>query len=269
MADARTSAVRRVRPARHRPRARLPASITRLIVIFGLLGTWELLSRRGLIDPFTAPRPTKIFEELITISRGSEMYSHLYRTASTALISFVLAVALGIPIGVLLWRIRVLGDALEPYLLTLRAVPTVVFYPILLAILGLNVGPIIAVASVMAIVPVIIFTLVALRTVNPTLLKLAASFSMSPSQRWRIVIIPAATPLALPGVKQGMIYALLATVSMEFILADRGLGFRVALANSRFEVVTMYAYIFIVIVISVAAHSAISALERKVRRDLL
>ena len=241
----------------------------RVVILAGAVTAWELSSRLGVVDPFTAPPPSEITVEFLRLIPSADFAKHFAATTFALFTAFGIALVLGVPTGVLLWHLRTLGAVLDPYLLTLRAVPTVVFYPVLLGLLGLNAWPIIVISTVMAVVPIIIFTIVALRSISPTLVKLATSMNMSTSQRWRMVLLPAATPLALPGVKQGFIYSLLATVSMEFILAGRGVGFRIGFASSNYEIVTMYAYLLVVVILATVANWALSSLERRVRRDML
>jgi len=102
-----------------------------------------------------------------------------------------------------------LAGVLEPYLVTLYAMPTLVFYPILLALLGLGPGPIIVIAATMVVIPIALNTMVALRAIDPILLKMGRSVNCSRPQLYRKVLIPAATPLAFPGIKLGFIYAII------------------------------------------------------------
>jgi NitT/TauT family transport system permease protein len=110
---------------------------------------------------------------------------------------------------------------------------------------------------------------VALRSINPVLPKMGRSVNCTRRQLYRKVLLPAATPLAVPGVKLGLIYAIIGTVAMEFILADRGLGYRIGVDYREFNIADMWALIVIIGALAILVTSAVGFLERRIRRDML
>jgi NitT/TauT family transport system permease protein len=110
---------------------------------------------------------------------------------------------------------------------------------------------------------------VALRSVSPVLQKLGTSLTCSPRQRMTKILAPAATPLAFPGIRLGLIYGVVAIVGMELMVADKGLGWRVGDYYHRFQFPDMWAAIVAVSLLAILITSAVSALERRVRRDML
>lgn len=247
----------------------LPPAVTRILIVAASLGVWEIASQAGAIDPFTAPAPSEIFGAMVDTAQTADFYANLERTMWAILVAFALGMAAGIPLGFLMWRVRVLGVALEPFLVTMYAVPTLVFYPILIAIMGLGAAPIITIASVFAFVPITINTLISLRSINPTLLRLSDSLCMSKRQATTKVIGPAVTPLIFPGIKLGFIYAMVATIAMEFLLATQGLGFAIGLKYREFKSVDMWVYLMVVILFSSAVNILLTAIERRIRKDML
>lgn len=143
------------------------------------------------------------------------------------------------------------------------------FYPVLLAVMGLNSGPIILIAASMALVPIALTTMVALNDVKPVLHKLTRSLNASRRQYYVKILLPAATPLAFPGIKLGFIYAVIGTIAMEFILAAQGIGFRAGHYYRELNVADMWAYIIVVVVLSVVVNSLLTWLEKHIRRDML
>jgi NitT/TauT family transport system permease protein len=184
------------------------------------------------------------------------------------LASFGIGTVGGLLVGVIFWKLPFVGATFEPYLVSLYAAPTVVFYPILLAVLGLGPGPIILIASTMAMIPVALNTMVGLKSIPPSLPKLARSMNLGVGQTFRKVLLPAATPLLVPGLVLGCIYATIGVIAMEFILASNGLGFRIGYAYRSFDIERMYAYIVVVVVVAAAVNVALNRIERRVRRDM-
>lgn len=247
----------------------MSARLLRWLVVGLTFAVLEVLTRAGTIPELIMPPPTDIASSLWDLVRTGEFGSDLLRTGLTVAIAFGIGVVAGVLLGAACWRAPLLGNVLEPYLVTLYAMPTLVFYPILLALMGVGMGPIVVIAALMVVIPVALNVTVALRSINPVLPKLGRSLNCSRGQLYRKVLVPAATPLAVPGVKLGLIYAIIGTVAMEFILADSGLGYRIGVDYREFNVADMWALIFAVSALAILVTSAVGVLERRIRRDML
>jgi NitT/TauT family transport system permease protein len=247
----------------------LRARLVRWMVVLATFAVLEGLTRGGAIPEVIMPPPTEIVSALVNLVGTSEFGSDLARTALTVAIAFAIGLVAGVLLGAACWRAPLLGNVLEPYLVTLYAMPTLVFYPVLLALMGVGMGPIVTIASLMVVIPVTLNVMVALRSVSPVLPKLGRSLNCSRGQLYRKVLVPAATPLAVPGVKLGLIYAIIGTVAMEFILADRGLGYRIGVDYREFNVADMWALILAVSVLAIVVTSGLGVVERRIRRDML
>lgn len=243
--------------------------VVRWAVIVGLLALLETATRTGLVDDLTAPPPSLMVTELLAIVGTAPFLQDLGRTLFTVGAAFTIGFVGGVPLGFLFWRVPSIGRVLEPFVVTMYAMPTLVFYPILLAMMGLNAGPIITIAALMALIPIALNTMVALRGVSPVLHKLAASVNCTRLQYYAKVLVPAATPLAFPGIKLGFIYTIIGTIAMEFILASRGIGFRAGFNYRDFNIPEMYAYVLVVVLLSIGVNSVLGVIERRIRSDML
>jgi NitT/TauT family transport system permease protein len=228
----------------------------------------EAGARGGLIDPLLLPPPSQVVARLPELVPSGQFLTDLRTTATTVVAGFALGASAGLLLGVGFARFPFAGAVFEPYLVSLYSMPTLVFYPVLLAVLGLGTAPIIVIAATMALIPVALNTMVALRSIPPTLPKLARSLSCTTAQRYLKVLAPAATPLVVPGLVLGFIYAVIGTIAMEFILAPAGIGFRIGFTYNSFEIVDMYAHILVVSALAIAVNVGLNALERRVRRDM-
>jgi NitT/TauT family transport system permease protein len=252
-------------PLVHRPSF---VTTARWGIVLGAIALLELCARTGLVDPLIMPAPSAMLLRLVEVVRGDEFVGDLATTVAAVLAAFGIGATGGLLIGILFWRLPFVGATFEPYLVSLYSMPTLVFYPILLAVLGLGPAPIIAIATTMALIPVALNTMVGLNTISPTLPKLARSLNCSRRQLYLKVLAPAATPLVVPGLVLGFIYAMIGVIAMEFILASAGLGFRIGYTYRAFDMQDMYAYILVVLVIAVAANVALNGIERRVRKDM-
>ncbi|GAB3745165.1 ABC transporter permease [Nocardiopsis nanhaiensis] len=244
-----------------------PAVVRTIIVLVAVM-LLEVCARLSIIDPLVVPPPSRMLAPLVEIVPSADFVDDLAATGISVLLAFLIGVVVGIALGILFWRSPSTGAVFEPYLVSLYSMPTLVFYPVLLAFLGLGPAPIIAIASTMAVIPIALNTMVALRAVRPTLIKLSRSLNCSRSQLYLKVLAPAAIPLTVPGLTLGFIYAMIGTIAMEFILASHGIGFQIGYNYRAFFIEEMYAYIIIVSVIAVSASSLLKYFERRVRRDM-
>jgi NitT/TauT family transport system permease protein len=241
--------------------------VARWGIVVGPVAALEGASRAGHISPLIMPAPSAMWSRIVEIVPTQEFFEDFRTTSLSVLAAFLLGALAGLPLGILFWRLPFVGATFEPYLVSLYAAPTVVFYPIMLAILGLGPAPIVLLASTMALIPIALNTMVGLNAMPRNLPKLARSLNCSTFQTYWKVLAPAATPLLVPGLVLGFIYATIGVIAMEFIMASRGLGFRIGYYYRYFDMQSMYAYIVVVLVLAVLANQALNTMERRVRKD--
>lgn len=250
-------------------RRRLASVATaRWVLVIGAVVLLEIAARAELIDPLIMPPPSAMFSALIEIVGTDQFLRDLTTTGVAVLSAFGIGAVAGLLLGILFWRLPFVGATFEPYLVSLYSMPTLVFYPVFLAIFGLGPAPIIIIATTMAMIPIALNTMAGLNAIAPTLFKLAESLNCNRVQTYLKVLAPAATPLVVPGLVLGFIYAVIGVIAMEFILASEGLGFQIGYLYRSFEIVGMYAYILVVIIIAVSANVLLNAIERRVRQDM-
>lgn len=257
-------------PARDQPtdRRRVRAAIIRWSGLCVLVALLEAMTRAGTIPRVILPPPTEIVDELVSRVGEKQFFSDLGRTALEVGLSCLIGISVGLLLGIICARVRILGDTMEPYLVTLYAMPMLVFYPILLALMGLGSAPIVVITSIMVTVPVALNTMVGIRNVNPLLVKMALSVNCGRAALYRKVILPAAGPLVFSGVKLGVMYGIIGTVAMEFIIANKGLGYRIGYDYNNFDIVGMWTQIVVVMTLAILAVWLLGVAERRVRRDM-
>ncbi|MEA2640301.1 MAG: NitT/TauT family transport system permease protein [Chloroflexota bacterium] len=238
-----------------------------VIVALSILAL-EAYGRSGLVSRTTFVPPSTMLGTLWELARGGAMWPHLARTLLETIVAFVIGCAVGLPLGLLLWRVPYLGRISEPYLTALYALPLAFFYPLLLALLGLGPAPIIAIAALMAAVPIIVNTRIALGEVRAIYRRLGRSLGCSPLQLYAKIVLPAASPLLFAGIKMGFVYALIGSVAMEFVLADRGLGFAVRYHYNYFDAPEMYAYVLLILAIAIMVNWGLLRGEGAAERGL-
>jgi NitT/TauT family transport system permease protein len=167
----------------------------------------------------------------------------------------------GFALGALIHGQRRVRQAIAPVLASWYAVPFFVFYPLLVALFGLNALPLIAIGVVIAVPAMMLSTLAGLDRVPRVLRRVARVHRMSRlEEAWRITL-PSAAPHLFTGLKLAFAYSFIGVIAGEFILSGRGLGYGVAYAYESFENRKMYGLMLLVLLIAVGVNGVLHAWE--------
>ena len=268
--EAAAGTARRPGASRPRRRRRIGAGLASagatvgLIVIAGLVA--EVGARAGWWGPQVMPAPSAILPTTAQVVASAQFWPDALRTGAELLLSCVFGVAAGLLVGVGFWKAPGVGRVFEPYLVSFYAVPLVLFYPIAIVLIGINQWSVIVLASIMTAIPMTLNTWTGLRTIPPVYLKLAASIRCSRTQTLFRVALPAAAPYVFAGLRLGVVYALIGTVAMEFTTAQAGLGYQIRYLYESFDAVGMYAYILVIVAVSVLLTAILEVAERLLLR---
>lgn len=235
-------------------------------MIAALVATLEWACRTGRIAPTSVIPPTAMAAALWTLLRAGTETADILATAGRVAAAGIVSAVGGLALGLGLHRLPRLRAALEPVLSSWYAIPTIMFYPVLLVLFGVGAGAIVATAVLLAAVAMISATLNGLDRVPPVLLRTARALRMGPLQSaWR-VHLPGAAPYLFTGLKLVVSYAFIGVIASEFILSGSGLGYAVANAYNNFDNPTMYGLMLLVVLLVTATNAVLAAIDRRFRR---
>jgi NitT/TauT family transport system permease protein len=246
----------------------LRPGLTITLLVAAFLAVVEVITRLGLVPVIIVSPPSQVAQVLWEIVSSGKVFPDFWRTTWEVVLSVILAIAVGVPIGFWLWRVPLLGRVLEPYLVGTYAMPLVLFYPFLLVLFGLGAVPIIIIAASMGVIPVILNSWAAFRGVPDIYFKVSASFRCAGARRFWRVIFPASAPMIFAGFKLCLIYSFVGVIVMEFMVGDVGLGFRVAYDYDGFKIAEMYAYVAIIIALAAIITGVLMKGERRIRGEI-
>jgi NitT/TauT family transport system permease protein len=233
-----------------------------LLVALGLC--WELGSLARLWSPDILPAPSTLLPALRTLAGDPRFWADAARTGVEVLGSIVFGSVAGLLIGVGFWKAPLVGRVFEPYLVSFYAVPLVLFYPVMIVVVGLGTPSVVILASVMAAIPMALNTWVGLAGIPPVYLKLSRSIGCTRWQELFRVALPSAAPFVLAGLRLAVVYALIGCIAMEFTTAQAGLGYRIRYLYDAFETTPMFAYILVVLLVSIILTVLLAAVEKAV-----
>ena len=196
-----------------------------LIGIGVFLSLWEFGSRAGAINRAFFGRPTGIIEAGIIEIQTPRFYGDLSASVSEFGLGYLLALAIGVPLGLAAGWFRRLQYALDQWLNFFNSLPRIALLPILVILFGVaGPGAKIAVVFLGAFFSIIIPTLQGVRTVDRRFLDVARSFRASRSHLFRSVVVPATVPFIITGMRLGVARALIGVVTAELYTQTEGIG---------------------------------------------
>jgi NitT/TauT family transport system permease protein len=231
----------------------------RLAFIIAAIGALEVACRAGLIDRRIVIAPSQMAASLASILVSGDINSDIMRTLGMIAAAVALSVILGFAFGLLVHALPRVREALDPLFATYYAVPIFIFYPVLVAIFGLSLVPILLIGVATAMVAMIIATLNGLDRVPRVLSKVARVHRMGRLATALRLQLPAAAPYLFTGVKLSVSYAFIAVIASEFILAPAGLGRDIADAYADFNNSRMYALMLFLLVIATFINTVLHA----------
>ena len=240
-----------------------PATIIRTLILLGALAALEIACRTGAIDRALIIAPSSMVVALVKELGSAEIGMHLKQTLSAVGIAMSLSIVCGFVIGFVLHAVPLLRRAFNPFLAAYYAIPHFAFYPLLIVIFGLGSAPLIVLATLFAMVAMIVSTMAGLDRVPRVLLRTARIHRLSLlDEIWRIRL-PAATPHLLSGLKLAVAYSFIGVIAGEFILSTSGIGHEIAYSYDNFDNPRMYGLILFVLTIVTTFNMAVYAWERR------
>jgi NitT/TauT family transport system permease protein len=239
---------------------------TRLLLVALGIAALEALCRTGLIKPLTLVPPSRMVIELAALIRDGDIAEDVAHTSTEVGVAFLIAIFLGILAGAVIQATPRLRRAVAPVLASWYAVPSFVFYPLLVALLGLSTAPLIAIGALSATPAMVIATIAGLDRVPRVLLRTARIHRLSPAQTLWQITLPSALPSLFTGLKLSFAYAFIGVIAGEFILSGGGLGYSIAYAYESFETPKMYALMLLVLTVAIGVNSALALWEARLLR---
>ncbi len=251
-------------PHRRHSFVSVPVLIGLVAVIFSLLIA-ELLIQKGVISRFIVPPPSEIIGAFYDIVTKEHIVRRFFITAGECLASGVLITLVGISLGVLMHRYKLLQQACETWVAALAAAPMVLAYPLFMVIFGRNALTIIMLGFVAALPPVILKTIEGISGTRKVLVNVGRSFNLTNTQQFWKILLPAALPTIFVGVRLGLVFALINVVGVEFLIKYGGLGQLIEDLAERYDLAGTYAAICFVILVSVLFFITLEKIERWLR----
>ena len=247
-------------------RADLKALIWRLLVVLIGLLVLEAAVRGRWVNPLFLASPVQAAQILWSEIVGGKVLAMALMTLYEIGAALLGASVVGVVVGFLLFRYRELGASYEMLLGALFASPIILVYPIFLVVFGRSSAAVIVLSAILGLIPIAINTKSAFAHVNPVLIRVGSGMSLSRSQIFRHILVPAAAPTVFSGFRLGLTYILKSVLGLEYIVQVGGFGKWVSESAFRFEIGEVYAGLLGTFLLSIGFLYMINRAEGWVRR---
>ena len=239
-------------------------------LVFGTLGivllftAWQVCAVTGVVDVHISSDPSQVVQEEVTLFGNGTIWGPIGSTAAEVGWALAIIIIAGIPLGIILGRMAALRQMAEPIISILNSVPYVLFLPLIIFWFGLGETARVLVVVWAGILPLIINTSAGVRNINVDYLRVGRVFSVSPPRFFASILLPAALPFVLTGIRLAVARALVGAIVVEFFLSSNGLGYFVQNEASSFQMSAAMAGIVVMAVAALLLAWLIGAIEKRV-----
>lgn len=230
------------------------------LLIWGAL--WEVVGRTGA--SFIIPPLSAIFARIVEIVPTHSFAEALWITGKAFLLGNLIAILVGVPLGVLMGRSLIADRIFLPWVNMFLSAPLTALVPVIMVIFGLGQTTIVLTVVLFAIWIIVLDARAGVRGMSNSLVEMAKSFGATPLQAFAKIYLWAALPEILSGVRLGVIRAVKGVVIGQLLVSIVGFGRLFELYSSRFLMEHFWALLFVLFAFAFTINEALLWLERKV-----
>ncbi|MBY6260989.1 ABC transporter permease [Azospirillum sp. 412522] len=239
----------------------LPWLVTPCLLAAGLLA-WQGFVTIWNVSPFILPPPRPVLAEWVLLLSSARAWSHTAMTFAGAVSGFLLATVLGVAAGILLSLSPTLERLSKPFIVAFQVLPKVALIPLFVVWMGFGLGPKILTSAILPFYPIMMNTLLGIRSVPEGLRDVMASFDAGRFQVLRRLELPYALPFIATGLEVGIVLALVGAVVAEFISGSSGLGYLLVSRINSYETAQMFAIVLQLCLLGLVLYAGVAGLRR-------
>ena len=236
----------------------------RVALIATFLSVWETIVRYFEIPSYILPAPTHVFAALWRGIQSGIYVTHIGVTLTETFLGFALGTLLAFILGTGVALSRRVEYFLYPFIVMFQAMPKVALAPLIVVWFGLGLTSKVINAALVAFFPLMVNTIVGLRSADEDRVNLLRSLAASRFQIFRMLQLPNALPYIFAGLEIAMIFALIGAIVAEFVGSERGLGMLIQSMNFNMDVAGQFSVLFILSLIGLFLNGMITGLRRRV-----
>ncbi|MCU0494967.1 MAG: ABC transporter permease [Chloroflexaceae bacterium] len=240
--------------------------LRRIVFYAMLLALWEGLARSGIWPPWLFPGPLTVAGSLLAMAQGGLLFNAGLVSIQRIAIGYAISLAIGVPLGLLIGRVRLVGETVGSLVVGLQALPSVCWLPLAILWMGLSERAIIFVVVLGALFSITLGVEAGVKNTPPLYLRAARTLGARGLALYSQVILPAALPAVISGLKQGWAFAWRSLMAGELLFYTLSLGNLLQTGRDLNDAAQVMAVMLVIILVGVTVDQVIFApLERRVR----
>jgi NitT/TauT family transport system permease protein len=232
------------------------------LIVF--LGLWSAIVWLGRYPAFILPGPGRVFRRFVSALADGTLWRHTQVTLVEVFAGLAVGLFAAICIGYLLAKSPLLERLLAPYIVASESVPVVALAPLLVVWFGFGSLSKVLICALIVFFPVLVNTIVGIRSVEQDLRELMRSLQASRWQTFAMLELPASLPVLFGGFKLAVTLSVIGAVVGEFVGADRGLGALINIGRGILDTPLMFVALFTLVLVAVTMYACVAALENHV-----
>lgn len=244
------------------PRLRLSVRLLAPLLLGALVAlAWHVATASGKVAPTLLPAPSAVLARFITDVSSGQLLAYAGVTVGEAILGCLLAAVIALPLGYLIARTRTVEAAVSPYVAASQAIPAVAIAPLLVIWIGYGLAPIMVLCALLVFFPVVLSTVLGLRTIDPEVLEAAQLDGAQGLRMLRFIEWPLALPAVLTGLRNGFTLSVTGAVVGELVMGGHGLGMVLSVQSASVDTTGLFATLLMLSLIAVAIYTALIAVE--------
>jgi len=239
-------------------------NVIRTIAVATFFAIWEFYGRR--MDPIFMAPPSAIFDAALQLIQSGALRKALIESLWPFAAGMTLTVILGIAIGVAIAQWRLVEYICDPFINALYAIPRIALVPLIILWVGLEFTGKVAILVSVAVFPIIVNTYAGIRDVRGSMLEIGRAYGATDAQIFFKIILPAAIPFIMAGVRLSVGLAIIGIIVAEFFTAISGLGGMIVEYANVFATAKLFVPIIVIALVGVVLTEIVMWAERRLSR---
>jgi NitT/TauT family transport system permease protein len=239
----------------------LPFISTPILLII-LIGGWQFAVSVIGVSKFILPAPLDVWNSLITLLGGGDVWHDIWITLSEVLVGFLIALVVGTAVGAILGRVLWLERAVQPALVALQVVPKVAFIPIFVIWFGFGTTSKIIMAAILAFFPIMLNVMLGVRSVDRGHRDVMRGLGAGRWATFRSLELPSTLPYIFAGAEVGIVFAVIGAIVGEYLGGSEGLGHLVVTSLNSLDAPQLFAVIVLLALMGSLLYAGVTLAKR-------
>ena len=232
-------------------------------VIVILLVLWEILSISGLVDPTFSSSPSRVIKAGAILIQDGSLLKNIIASGKTFILGVILAIVVGIPIGVTVGWFKTANKAFGPLIAAFNTTPRIALMPLFIIWFGLGLGSKLALVFLSSVFPLILNMQASMNNLDNELITVAKAYGANNKKIFTTIALPMSVPFLITGLRLSIRGALMGVVASEVFGGSEGIGYLIQYAGATFQTDKVFVCVFIIATFGIIIDRTLLSINRR------